>query len=1097
MTTPLQIEQMRQRHRRARRKAAGLGDQPALNLGLTIAGLFGLLLAVGPILLAFSYSRMTRDLPPIEQLAALLESPDGLLLQPTRLYDHTGQVLLLTLENPDAPGRRYLSLPEPYPGMPPTAVPAGPAAPSIPINPVPSRDALPDTLISATLAVSDPNFWNHAGFSLRSLAPESHPTLAQRLVSDLLLANEPPSLQRALRERLLAAQATQHFGRPKILEWYLNSANYGRLAYGADAAARAYFNKSAADLDLAEAAVLAGVAEDPNLNPIDAPQAALERQKYVLQDMLRRKMANPRVIAEAASKKLDFRSVARPGQALELEDLSPNIAPAFARLALEQAATRVPFDRLARGGLRIITTLDADLQAQATCTASQQISRLTNRASDLSCEAARLLPAISGIEDLSATITKTDPIAEVVILDPVTGQVLALLARSSRDQISLSTDKADVSTPGMETNTALSIDSSRNHQGTRALTPHPAGTLISPWVYLTAFTRGFSPATLVWDLPPEDGTPLAIPNLEGRFRGPLRLRNALASDLLQPANTVLNQVGPENVWRTLSQAGIDQPQNAARPSSIIDVVRPLNLLEVAQTYAVLANRGVQAGHILEPQEGPQAVFQGSPVRPVTIESSVNSEIISGNRPSASAIEPAAILAIEDIAGQQWLDWSAAQTRPILNSQLAYLINHVLSDEAARWSSLGHPNPTETGHSAAVKLGRTDAGEDHWTIGYTPQRVIGVWLGSGATSLPGETPALPQNPNHESGQPTTPAKVLQATLLRNASASLWYALMQYSAAAEPTQKWDQPEGISTVQVCDPSGMLPTDECPNIVEEIFLAGSEPIQVDRMYRNIAINRESQRLATVYTPTDLIEERPYFIVPVEASEWARNVGFAVPPETYDSIPLKPQSWQEASITSPGIFAVVRGEVSIEGTAQASVVIPNQTAATPAASATPVGFESYRVQVGQGLNPQKWLLIGEDQNASQTNGRLGVWDTTGLDGLYAVQLVVVQTDQSVRRATTLVTVDNQPPVIEILSPQLGEEISSGQRQSMVLLAEIRDNLEGLTVEFWLNGVRLAQFIQPPYAISWSIQAGNQTFEVRAIDQAGNTSTQNMEFSVR
>lgn len=1066
-----------------------MGDPPALHLGLSVAGLFGLLLAAGAILLAFGYSRVTQDLPPVEQLAALLESPGGLLLQPTRLYDHSGQVLLLTLENPDSPGRRYLPLPEPYPGMPPTAVPAGPAAPSIPAESTLKRDALPDTLISATLAASDPNFWTHSGFSLRSLAPESHPTLAQRLVSDLLLDNEPPSLQRALSERLLAAQATQRFGRPKILEWYLNSADYGCLVYGADAAARAYFNKPATDLDLAEAAVLAGVAEDPNLNPIDAPQAALERQKYVLQDMLRRKMADPKTIAEAASQKLQFRSAAMPGQALVLEDLSPNLAPAFARLALEQAISRMPFDRLARGGLRIITTLDADLQSQATCAAAQQLSRLTNRPADPSCESARLLPALPGMEDGSVGAIEFDPSAEVVILDPVTGQVLALVASSSIHRSPLSSGTIDGSTSGLESNQASYITSSSKNQGTSALPPHPAGTLVTPWVYLTAFTRGFSPATLVWDLPLEDSASLEIPNLEDRFRGPLRLRNALAGDLLQPANTVLNQIGPENVWRTLSQLGIDQPQDTSHPTSILDVVRPLNLLEVSQAYAVLANRGVLAGHTLAPQEGPQAVFQGRPVNSISITTSLSSETIS-----PATIELAAILSIEDTTGQQWLDWSAAQTRPILNSQLAYLINDVLSDDAARWTSLGHPNPTETGHPAAVKLGRTVLAQDHWTIGYTPQRVIGVWLGTGAVSSSSGAITLTRDP----AQPTAALEASQTRLLQSASAGLWHALMQYSAATGPTQKWDRPEGISAIQVCDPSGMLPTDECPNVVEEIFLAGSEPIQVDRMYRSIAINRESQHLATVFTPTDLIEERPYFIVSAQAAEWARSAGFAVPPQTYDNIPLEPPSWPEARITFPSMFAVVRGDVTIEGVAQASAATSNEVGSTtPGTGAAPVGFESYRVQVGQGLNPQKWLMLGEDQDSPQPDGRLGVWDTTGLDGLYAVQLVVVQTDQSVRRATVLVTVDNQPPVIDIISPEQGEEIFSDQRRSMVLLAEVSDNLDGLAVEFWLNGMRLAQFTQPPYAISWSVQPGDHTLEVRAIDQAGNASTQYMDFTVR
>ena len=100
---------------------------------------------------------------------------------------------------------------------------------------------------------------------------ENHPTIAQKLVFDLLLFNEPPSLRRALRERILAAQITAQFGRTQILEWYLNSAHFGRYAFGADAAAQLYFGKSATGLSPAESAILAAVSDSPSLNPFDAP----------------------------------------------------------------------------------------------------------------------------------------------------------------------------------------------------------------------------------------------------------------------------------------------------------------------------------------------------------------------------------------------------------------------------------------------------------------------------------------------------------------------------------------------------------------------------------------------------------------------------------------------------------------------------------------------------------------------------------------------------------------------------------------------------------------------------------------------------------
>ncbi len=184
--------------------------------------------ALAAVLVGVVYSSITEDLPSLAALPDLLDPPDGILRQPTRLYDRTGEHVLLTLENPGADGSQYLTLDSGEPNF------------------------LPASLISATIATQDPYFWKHAGYSLDGIRQNAHPTLAQQLVSNLLLWDETPGLRRALRERLLAAQITSHFGRQQILTWYLNSVNYGRLAFGADAAARVYFGKPASRAHLAE-----------------------------------------------------------------------------------------------------------------------------------------------------------------------------------------------------------------------------------------------------------------------------------------------------------------------------------------------------------------------------------------------------------------------------------------------------------------------------------------------------------------------------------------------------------------------------------------------------------------------------------------------------------------------------------------------------------------------------------------------------------------------------------------------------------------------------------------------------------------------------
>ena len=126
------------------------------------------------------------------------------------------------------------------------------------------------------------------------------------MISELLLWNESPGLWRAARERILAAQITSHYGRQKVMEWYLNSTNYGSLAFGAEQAAQVYFGKSASRLNLAEAAILAAVSESPALNPMDSPQTALQRGEIVIDAMFGQGLITAAEVETAKSTRINF-----------------------------------------------------------------------------------------------------------------------------------------------------------------------------------------------------------------------------------------------------------------------------------------------------------------------------------------------------------------------------------------------------------------------------------------------------------------------------------------------------------------------------------------------------------------------------------------------------------------------------------------------------------------------------------------------------------------------------------------------------------------------------------------------------------------------
>lgn len=831
-TLPI-LRARRERRLEKQNKKSNRARGAILSLGI----LFSLLLAAVIILGAFAYADITRDLPSVEILPRLLNPPTGLLFEPTRMYDRTGLQLLYTF-SPTNTLRRY-----------------------IPINPQ-NPQHIPQNLIDSVVAIADPQFWSHSGYAIDGYNdPELHPTIAQKLVSDLILYNEPPSPRRAIRERILAAQITSQFGRTQIIEWYLNSANFGKYAYGVDAASQLYFGKAVEQLTLAESAILAAASETPALNPLDAPDLALQRGRDVIYLLNGADVIDDEESIQALSETPTIQSAP-----LSL----PAPAPAFVNMALSQLDSQMPRERIERGGLNIITTLNYDLQKQAACVTQVYASRMAGLAEpEEACESARLLPS------LPPGITLTDSSASALILDPNNGQVLAAVGETSQ---------------GLET---------------PLVSAHNAGSSLDAFVYLTGFTRGLSPGSLTWDIPSEGSQ---IENFDGIFHGPVRLRIALVNDYQVPVETLKEQVGVENVTGIASSFGVDLNEQ-------------VSMLQLAGAYGVFGKQGVYFGQRI-----------GDEFLPVTV------------------------LRVESVDRSVLLDWSLPQAQAIVTPAMAYLMNHVLSDESSRSSSLA----LEVGRPAGVKIGQTFDGEDAWVVGYTPSYVVVTWTG-----VHSET---------ESVTPRFPSV-------------LWSALIQLASGSTPAIGWTAPQDVSTINVCDPSGMLPTSECPNLVSEVFLNGSEPTQADNLFREFSVNRETGLLATVFTPPELIETRVYMLVPENAREWALSNNLDIPPTSYDAIQVPPFN-PTANITSPQLFADVTDDVlKIIGTASGT------------------DFAYYRIQIGKGLNPQEWIQLGSDATTPVESGVLAEWDTEGLEGLYAVQLQVVRTDQRVDTAVIQVTI--------------------------------------------------------------------------------------------
>jgi len=910
------LQRLRRAHRSRRDSQHGL-LLGFLAISLSAAALAGL--AAGSTVLG-----LAAELPEVGRIEGQFGLRGAEAFRPLLLYDRTGEVML------------FQNL-------------AAAAADRVWVDPAQA----PQHVVQAAVAALDPTFWTNPGYELRGLADGSSLTITQRLTAAALLppaAGDSSPAARALQNVLLAAELTRRYPKERILAWYLNSADYGRSAYGIDAAGLVYFGKHAAELSLEESSMLAALALEPDLDPFGSPQRARSAQAAVLEAMVAAGDLS-RVEADRAA-----------DQPLQLVFASMEWRPPdFAAYALQQVRSVLGPSILSRSGVRLISSLDHDLQQQASCAAESHAERLRGR------PAGTVIPATDGTPCVSAALLPTLRPSDVgldhqieawavVVTDPQRGEILAASGPVGQ--------------------------------------PRPAGPVLSPFLYLTAFSRGSSPSAMVIDLGPP---------LEGA-QGPVRLRTAFAGLLPGPEATLLAGVGQDSLLRSLGQLGLQvvPGQDGQLRSQQVD------LFDLAKAYGILAADGRSRG--LQLADG--------------------------------SIVPTIILRVEESDGIQLYDFEPSE-QAIVSSQLTYLTVGVLSDEPARWLSLGSPNQLEIGRPAAALAGSSPGQETNWAIGFTPDRVVGALL---------------------SGAPLREVDRL------NGAASLWHAIIRFASAGLPSQGWHQPPGLSEIEVCDPSGLLPTIYCPEVVREIFIQGSEPTRYDNLYQPFRVNAETGKLATLFTPLASIEERVYFVPPPEADPWARAVGLERPPEEFDALPSAPLSSPGARILSPGAFEIVGAEVPILGEAAGE------------------GFSYYRLQYGIGLNPTRWVQIEGDRRFEVRDGRLAEWSTAGLNGLYTLQLLVILRDGQVQTAATPLPLDNQPPSIHLLLPQADQQVRLASQPSLLFQAEASDEVKLERVEFLVNGRPVVTLASAPFMFNWALPNRTGSFEVRAraYDVAGN-----------
>jgi len=671
MPTTTDLIRRRQLRKLRSQQGSQRGLQALAAMGLSVATALTLMVATALAGVTAAYAYFTRDLPSAEALRLALSPDNPEFFQTTRIYDRTGQHLLLEVIDPRGGDRQYIAY-----------------------------NALPLEVISATVALEDKTFFTNPGYdvlgiaralvnNLQGQAVQGGSSITQQLVKNTLIPLERRtelSYERKIREVLIAAEITRQYEKTQILEWYLNTNFYGNLAYGIDAAALVYFGKHAAQLNLAEAAMLAAIPQNPGLNPADAPDEAKQRQALVLEVMAREGFITAEQAEAAKNTPLNIQP---PVKRFDVQ--APHFS-VYVRQQVVELLNRLNYageDLVNRGGLTIKTTLDLNLQKQAECVAQTQVAQLAGLPSPFSggaggegCEAAAFLPPDSDSEPRNVTN------AAIVALDPRTGEILALVG------------SIDYWNAAISGSFNVAVDGRRQ-----------PGSAFKPFTYLEAFRQGFSPATMLLDVrtqfPTASGEPYEPLNYDRKFHGPVSVRQALANSYNIPAVEMMNRVGVDNVVRLAQRLGLNTLETGQYGLALSLGGGEVSLLDMTYAYSVFANNGVMAGEPVPADE---------------------------IRPGFRQLNPVSILEIRNRAGDIIYAHTAPETQPILSPELAYLLTNVLADNNARAAAFGRESVLLIkGREAAVKTGTTNDFRDNWTVGYLPQLAVGVWVGNSDNS----------------------------------------------------------------------------------------------------------------------------------------------------------------------------------------------------------------------------------------------------------------------------------------------------------------------------------------------------------------------------
>ncbi|MFA6407571.1 MAG: transglycosylase domain-containing protein [Candidatus Paceibacterota bacterium] len=519
---------------------------------------------------------------------------------------------------------------------------------------------IPTTVKNATLAAEDANFYNQPAFDWRGILrafyvnlsqgkiTQGGSTITQQLVKQTLLTSER-TISRKIKELILATELESSYSKEDIFFFYLNQIPYGSNAYGVEAASQIYFNKHVKDLTLREATILASMLKAPSYySPWGSHTVELfDRSNYVLDRMVELKFISEKEKEEAKKQKLSFAPAS----------LGAIIAPHFSLAVKDLLVSKYGEHTVTNGGLRVITTLDLKLQEIAERAVKEGSIRNTELYDGRN--------------------------AAMVAEDPKTGQILALVG--SKDYFGKKEPENCASGADclFEGNFTVPL------QGLRQ-----PGSALKPFVYLSAFQKGFSPKTILYDVSTEfdtrndPETSYKPGNFDNLFRGPVRMEQALAQSLNVPAVKTLYLSGLDVVLKNLHSFGITTLKERWRYGLSLTLGGgEIKLIDLLKAYSVLSQNGV-----------------------------VHEQVF--------------ILKVEDSDGNS-IDEYHDESQRVVDSQYPRLINQILSSKELRSPVFQASLPLTMfdGYEVALKTGTTQDYRDAWTFGYTPNLAVGFWAGN--------------------------------------------------------------------------------------------------------------------------------------------------------------------------------------------------------------------------------------------------------------------------------------------------------------------------------------------------------------------------------